>query len=165
MGITNTHKKREENSTPFPWVPMMAISLALLSHSFAISSLFPYVGYMVQDLGMAKTKDEAGYYAGYIASAFMVGRVSSSYYWGSFSDTHGRKPGLYAALISLAVFSVAFGLSRDFFWAVACRYGQKTLELVSPNDSVIIIPSMVSPCLSCKFLTLVALQTPIVLSQ
>lgn len=47
-------------ATPFPWPPMLAIAIGLISHSYSLSSLFPYVGYMVQQLGVADDKDEAG---------------------------------------------------------------------------------------------------------
>lgn len=39
---------------------MLAIAIGLVSHSYSLSSLFPYVGYMVQQLGVAEDKDEAG---------------------------------------------------------------------------------------------------------
>lgn len=47
-------------ATPFPWLPMLAIAIGLVSHSYALTSLFPYVGYMVQSLGVTDDKDEAG---------------------------------------------------------------------------------------------------------
>lgn len=187
--------------TPFPWLPMLAIAVGLLSHFYALTSLFPYAGYMVQSLGVTTDKDEAGqsllgyplcsvrllciylstlrlrlqrkergkgkdgaqlgrrasassnhgstrvpplclcapsyiliclmktcipplptgYYAGYIASAFMVGRVGGSYFWGRFADQYGRLPVFYIGLGSMAVLSIAFGLSTTFAWAVGCR--------------------------------------------
>lgn len=39
---------------------MLAIAVVLVSHSYALTSLFPYVGYMVQSLGISDDKDEAG---------------------------------------------------------------------------------------------------------
>ena len=39
---------------------MLAIAIGLVSHSYSLCSLFPYVGYMVQQLGVAEDKDEAG---------------------------------------------------------------------------------------------------------
>lgn len=39
---------------------MLAIAVGLVSHSYALTSLFPYVGYMVQNLGVTDDKDEAG---------------------------------------------------------------------------------------------------------
>lgn len=46
--------------SPFPWLPMLAIATGLISHSYCLSSLFPYVGYMVQHIGVTDDKDEAG---------------------------------------------------------------------------------------------------------
>ena len=34
--------------------------MGLVAHSYALSSLFPYAGYMVQYLGVTDDKDEAG---------------------------------------------------------------------------------------------------------
>ncbi len=39
---------------------MLAIAVGLISHSYSLSNLFPYVGYMVQHLGVTDDKDEAG---------------------------------------------------------------------------------------------------------
>lgn len=39
---------------------MLAISIGLVGHSYALTSLFPYVGYMVEHLGVTDDKDEAG---------------------------------------------------------------------------------------------------------
>ncbi|CBN75080.1 conserved unknown protein [Ectocarpus siliculosus] len=117
-----SHEKQKMETTPFPWLPMLAIAIGLVSHSYALTSLFPYVGYMVQHLGVTDDKDEAGYYAGYVSSAFMVGRVGSSYFWGRFADSHGRLPVIYAGLTSMVVLSIAFGLSTSFLWALGCRF-------------------------------------------
>lgn len=49
--------------------------------------------------------------AGYIASAFMLGRFFTSYFWGTWSDRHGRRPvmllGCAAIIVSTAVVAVA----------------------------------------------------------
>ncbi len=51
----------------------------------------------------------------------MVGRFAFSYFWGRFADRYGRIPVFYVGLSSIAIFSVGFGLSTSFWWAVACR--------------------------------------------
>lgn len=56
-------------ATPFPWLPMLAIAIGLVSHSYSLSSLFPYVGYMVQQLGVAEDKDEAGQSGGLLINS------------------------------------------------------------------------------------------------
>ena len=55
-----TRLERTDMGTPFPWLPMVAISMGLVVHSYALTNLFPYVGYMVQSLGVTDDKDEAG---------------------------------------------------------------------------------------------------------
>ena len=55
-----TRPERTKMGTPFPWLPMMAISVCLVTVAYALCNLFPYVGYMVQDLGVTDDKDGAG---------------------------------------------------------------------------------------------------------
>ena len=68
----------------FPTFLMVVLATAVFSSAIALTGLFPYVGFMVIDLGAAKTKDEAGYYSGSLASAMMFGRFFSSFWWGQF---------------------------------------------------------------------------------
>lgn len=42
---------------------MVAIAVCLVTVAYALCNLFPYVGYMVQDLGTTDDKDEAGKFA------------------------------------------------------------------------------------------------------
>lgn len=63
----------------------------------------------------------AGYYAGWIASAFMAGRMLTSLPWGAWSDRHGRKPVLTFACASSAILSLAFGFSFRYSWALVVR--------------------------------------------
>ncbi|CAM9541572.1 unnamed protein product, partial [Chrysoparadoxa australica] len=71
---------------------MTALSLALFAAGTSLTSLFPYVAFLVLHLGETRHKNEAGYYAGFISGSFMLGRVATSYFWGAFSDRFGRKP-------------------------------------------------------------------------
>ena len=62
-----------------------------------------------------------GYYAGFIASAFTLGHLLTGYPWGYATDVIGRKPVVVIGLLSIAMFSVAFGFSPTFEWAVGSR--------------------------------------------
>ena len=62
-----------------------------------------------------------GFYAGYVASAFIFGRFLSGYVWGYFTDSIGRKPVIVATLLSVATFSLAFGFSTSYTWALSSR--------------------------------------------
>lgn len=62
-----------------------------------------------------------GYYAGYLPSAFMVGRFCFSSYWGRLSDQYGRLFVYRFSLWSMVFLQVAFGLSTNYYWAMASR--------------------------------------------
>jgi MFS family permease len=84
--------------------------------------LFPFLPFMIVDLGMVSDPREPGVYSGYIGGAFMAGRIFTSFLWGRFSDVHGRKPVVVYAMISVTVFSILFGLSPTYTWALVTRF-------------------------------------------
>ena len=106
------------------------LSAAVLASAISISSLFPYVGFMVIDLGLVDDENDAGEYAGFIGSAMMFGRFVSSVYWGQKADEVGRKPVLMIGIMSVVVFSVMFGMSRSFTTAMLSRF---MLGLTNPT--------------------------------
>jgi MFS family permease len=112
----------QEEEEEFPWAPILAISVGLFSNSISIMMLFPFLPFMIVDLGMVTDPREPGVYSGYIGGAFMAGRIFTSFLWGRFSDVHGRKPVVVYAMISVAVFSVCFGFSINYAWALGTRF-------------------------------------------
>ena len=67
-------------------------------------------------------EENAGTYAGLLASFFMLGRALSAYPWGLAADIYGRKPALIWSLLTSALFSLMFGLSKTFGVALATRF-------------------------------------------
>ena len=100
---------------------LYALCVAIFANSLALTNPFPYAGFMVVRFGLATTTAEAGYSAGWIMSAFMVGRFASSFYCGVLSDRVGRKFVVRLGLASCVVFQLAFGFSPTFGWAIASR--------------------------------------------
>ena len=45
---------------PFPYMPMLAIMISLVSYLVVQISVFAYAGYMVEHLGVVDDKDKAG---------------------------------------------------------------------------------------------------------
>ena len=45
---------------PFPYLPMMAIMVGLISQQVVRMSIFAYAGFMVEYLGAVDDKDKAG---------------------------------------------------------------------------------------------------------
>ena len=67
-------------------------------------------------------EENAGTYAGFLASFFMLGRALSAYPWGLAADIYGRKPALIWSLLWSAIFSLMFGLSQTYAFALATRF-------------------------------------------
>jgi MFS family permease len=99
-----------------------ALCICMLAHSYLLISVFPYSGFMVIDLIDTVNEENAGSYAGFIASAFMIGRATTSFAWGKAADTYGRTSVLYASLGLSCFFSILFGLSPSFPAALAFRF-------------------------------------------
>ena len=63
----------------------------------------------------------AGFYTGLLSSGFMIGRIFSSHFWGLVADRHGSRFVLLWGLVGTTVLSIAFGFSKTFEYALACR--------------------------------------------
>jgi len=99
-----TRNRAYEPPAHFPVLVMAVLSAAVLASAISISNLFPYVGFMVIDMGLAKDANSAGKYAGFITSAMMCGRFISSYWWGQKADNIGRKQVLMIGALLSDVF-------------------------------------------------------------
>eukprot|EP00562_Extubocellulus_spinifer_P013031 CAMPEP_0178545144 /NCGR_PEP_ID=MMETSP0697-20121206/3489_1 /TAXON_ID=265572 /ORGANISM="Extubocellulus spinifer, Strain CCMP396" /LENGTH=509 /DNA_ID=CAMNT_0020177699 /DNA_START=1631 /DNA_END=3156 /DNA_ORIENTATION=- len=99
-----------------------ALCTCTFVQAYLLISIFPYAGYMSIDLIPALTEENAGTYAGLLASAFMAGRTISAYPWGVVADTYGRKPALIWSLLTSAAFSIMFGMSKSFTFALVSRF-------------------------------------------
>lgn len=67
--ITGTSTIDEEDDR-FPVFHMFILAVAVLSSAIALTSLFPYIGFMIIDVGVASNINEAGYYSGAIGELF-----------------------------------------------------------------------------------------------
>ncbi|XP_020240497.1 protein ZINC INDUCED FACILITATOR-LIKE 1 isoform X2 [Cajanus cajan] len=77
---------------------------------------------LVRDFNIAKTEADISSYAGYVGSAYMLGRCFTSVLWGIIADRYGRKPVLIIGIISVIIFNTLFGLSTNFWMAVIMRF-------------------------------------------
>jgi MFS family permease len=100
----------------------IALCTCVLTHSYLLISVFPYSGFMAIELIPSANEENAGSYAGLIASAFMIGRAITSYSWGKAADVYGRTTVLYASLGLSFVFSLTFGLAGNFPLVLVWRF-------------------------------------------
>ena len=85
-------------------------------------SVFPYSGFLVVDLVESVNEENAGRYAGLVASSFNLGRALTSLSWGRIGDTYGRTTVIQASLLLSCFFSLLFGLAPSFWAAVGARF-------------------------------------------
>jgi MFS family permease len=100
----------------------LALCSCVLTMFYTIFNCFPYSGFMAMQLVDGLTHETAGTYAGILSSSFMIGRAFSSYAWGKLADIYGRKLVLIISLVNSALFSIAFGFSPTFSWAIGSRF-------------------------------------------
>ncbi|CAN4118342.1 unnamed protein product [Withania somnifera] len=112
--------KRSDTGVPYKHV--FFISVVTLSASLPISSLFPFLYFMVRDFHIAEREEDISYYAGFVGSSFMLGRALTSIPWGIIADRYGRKPVVVFGTITVVIFNLLFGLSTNFWMAIITRF-------------------------------------------
>ncbi|KAJ9537079.1 hypothetical protein OSB04_029812 [Centaurea solstitialis] len=111
-----------EDRIGFPYKHLSYIWLVSLCTALPISSLYPYIYFMIRDFHIASQEEDIGYYAGFVGSSFMVGRGLTSLFWGVLADRYGRKPIILIGTFSVVIFNTLFGLSSTFWMAIASRF-------------------------------------------
>ncbi|XVE68383.1 hypothetical protein DITRI_Ditri09bG0064100 [Diplodiscus trichospermus] len=112
----------KETNPGVPFKHLFYVWVVVLAAALPISSLFPFLYFMIRDFHIAKKEEDIGYYAGYVGSAFMFGRALTSMFWGMIADRYGRKPVIVFGTFSVVIFNTLFGLSTNFWVAVLTRF-------------------------------------------
>uniref|UniRef100_A0A7N0T7C4 Major facilitator superfamily (MFS) profile domain-containing protein n=2 Tax=Kalanchoe fedtschenkoi TaxID=63787 RepID=A0A7N0T7C4_KALFE len=105
-----------------PYKSLMFVWIIVLAASLPISSLFPFLYFMIDDFHIAKREEDIGFYAGFVGSAFMLGRALTSIAWGTAADRYGRKPVIICGTVSVVIFNTLFGLSTNYWMAISSRF-------------------------------------------
>ena len=114
-------RRASKQEAPFPWRQCVVLALCNAAHFYTICSLFSYAGFLVVDLGWSPTVDEAGYVAGYLGSALVVGRLFTSVLWGRLADAFGRKPAILLSMGGILIGNLAFGMTKTLHAALIVR--------------------------------------------
>ena len=73
------------SDTPYSRKPIMTLCFAMFANSVALTNVFPYAGFLVMHYGLTEDETQVGYYAGWLMTSFMAGRLLSSFYsWQRF---------------------------------------------------------------------------------
>ncbi|PKU70126.1 protein ZINC INDUCED FACILITATOR-LIKE 1 isoform X1 [Dendrobium catenatum] len=111
-----------DNNRGMPYRFFIHVWFITLCAALPISSLFPFLYFMMRDLHVAKRVEDIGFYAGFVGSSFMLGRALTSVFWGIIADRYGRKPVIVIGLIALVIFNTLFGLSTSYWMAIVTRF-------------------------------------------
>ncbi|KAK9664491.1 hypothetical protein RND81_14G046200 [Saponaria officinalis] len=114
--------RRKAECSNVPWLHFFFIWIITLSSCLPISSIFPFLYYMVRDFHIAKREEDISYYAGFEGSAFMIGRFMTALLWGMVADRYGRKFVMIVSTLAVVIFNTLFGLSTSYWMALATRF-------------------------------------------
>ncbi|CAI9102767.1 OLC1v1001088C1 [Oldenlandia corymbosa var. corymbosa] len=112
----------KEMQRGFPIKQFTTIWTIVLCAALPISSLFPFLYFMVRDFHVAGREEDINSYAGYVGAAYMLGRTLTSVSWGLVADRYGRKPVILLSIIAVIVFNTIFGLSVNYWMAISARF-------------------------------------------
>ncbi|KAF5101409.1 hypothetical protein D0Z00_000888 [Geotrichum galactomycetum] len=111
---------------------ILLLVLCKLTEPLALTSISPYLYYMIRDFGYADPAAVSAW-ATLVMSAYPFGSALSGFVWGRFSDIRGRKAALLLGTAGTLVSALAFGLSPNVYMAVAARF---FAGLLSGNNGV-----------------------------
>ncbi|KQJ92428.1 hypothetical protein BRADI_4g43620v3, partial [Brachypodium distachyon] len=114
-------RRKESLGGRIPIRELSFVSATTLAASLPITCLFPFMYFMVRDFNVAKNEEDIGSYAGFLAASYMIGRATTSIFWGIAADRLGRKPVIAFSMLSVVLLQTLFGLSTKYWMAVAAR--------------------------------------------
>jgi MFS family permease len=102
-------------------IRILIVAFVLFFNSASTMYLYSFLPQMMVDFRMASTSTESGIYASWMASGYFFGRFLTAPAWGNFLDKQGRKKALLAILGSVSLLTIAFGLTKSYWFALAVR--------------------------------------------
>ncbi|XP_076901272.1 protein ZINC INDUCED FACILITATOR-LIKE 1-like isoform X3 [Bidens hawaiensis] len=114
--------QKKQLQTGLPIKQVFCIWIMALSVTLPISCLYPFLYFMIRDFNIAEKEEDISYYAGYVGSAYMIGRALTAVLWGVVADRYGRKPVILLGTSSVVIFNTLFGFSGNYWMAIITRF-------------------------------------------
>ncbi|KAK7994573.1 hypothetical protein PG991_016161 [Apiospora marii] len=130
---------KERDPHAFPTQQLTVLAICRFSEPIAFNSILAYTYEMVKDLDGAGSARDAPFYAGLLVSAYAVAEALTAMGWGALSDRVGRKPVVLVGLGGVALSSLLFGLSTNYWVALLARFVGGAL-----NGNVAVMQTMVA---------------------
>ncbi|CAD6267937.1 unnamed protein product [Miscanthus lutarioriparius] len=113
--------RKKASNKSIPYKEFFFVTVSTIASALPISSLFPFLYFMIEDLHVAKTEQDIGLYAGFLGASYFIGRFFASLFWGVVADRIGRKPIIIFSVASVVIFNTLFGLSVKYWMAITTR--------------------------------------------
>ncbi|CAN6335473.1 unnamed protein product [Urochloa humidicola] len=114
--------RKKETRKGVPYKELTFVGIISFASALPITSLFPFLYFMIRDLHVAQREEDIGFYAGFLGASYMIGRGLASVFWGIVADRIGRKPVMAFSVFSVIIFNTLFGLSVKYWMAIATRF-------------------------------------------
>lgn len=117
---------------------LLGVYLSIFTNALMFTIVFPMASKMIMYFGLVKNRSETGYWVGFLGGSIMFGRFLSAPAWGWLCDHWGRKPTMLIGIVTTSVLAVLFGISNEFYWALAFRFLQGLLSPITVVSRTII---------------------------
>lgn len=117
---------------------LFGVYLSIFTNALMFTIVFPMASQMIMYFGLVKNRSETGYWVGFLGGSIMLGRFLSAPAWGWLCDHWGRKPTMLTGIFTTSVLAVLFGISNEFYWALAFRFLQGLLSPITVVSRTII---------------------------
>lgn len=117
---------------------LFGVYLSVFTNALMFTVVFPMASQMIMYFGMVKNRSETGYWVGFLGGSIMLGRFLSAPIWGWLCDHWGRRPTMLIGIVTTSVLAVLFGISTNFYWALAFRFLQGLLSPITVVSRTII---------------------------
>ncbi|KAF8590442.1 MFS general substrate transporter [Ramaria rubella] len=107
--------------TPIPKLQLAVLCLARFADPITFTQIFPYVNEMIEDIGIANTPSQVGFYSGIVESVFAISQLLAILPCARLSDAIGRRPVILIGVVGLALATFAFGISKTFMAILITR--------------------------------------------
>ena len=105
--------------SPLPWKMLCVLVMLCILNDMNVTMLFSFAPKMIKEFGIPEV--DTGYYAGWLSSSMYTGILCCSFVWSYVGDIKGKKLSIIVTTIGHGYATLAFGFSRNYYWAVVTR--------------------------------------------
>ena len=106
-------------ATPLPRLQLLACMLVMMTVSFQINVIWPFLPFMVDHV--RGTDENAGFWVGLLASSYFWTQTIAAFVWGVLPNRFGLKRCMLISSVGVGVSLVGFGMSDSYWMAVFWR--------------------------------------------